>query len=662
MSDPPYVMTISRTTVDKLGIKLYDKASAVVAELIANAYDGDAENVTVRIPLNRWLSTKAEGQVVDQGLEISVEDDGHGIDPTQVNEFYLTVGENPRDDPDRGPISREKKRPIFGRKGIGKLAPFGICKIIEVRFAGVKKEEEKTAQGYRIAHFIMNYDEINTETDKPYHPKVGKDDGKFSPKRGTVVTLRNFLYRRTPDEETFRRQLARIFGLQLPDFKTEVVNTEAGNKFAVGQLDLEIEDETKIVVDDKPVRMPDGSELAVRGYVAYAKRPYRYEEVAGVRIYARGKLVSSTRDFGLRAGFTGEHTLRSYLTGEIHAAWLDEEEDLIHTGRQDILWDSERGEPFKAWGQELLRELGKKAWTPMKQKAYKVFLEKSDLETKVWERFGKTPVADTAMTLGKAIGQIASIESLQDPDYVERLTEIVLTTAPHKMLVDKLAEIAETDVASPLDVIVAMFNDAGLAEAASMGQIAVERVDAIKKLEEKIGAHPPEYEKELQKLLEKSPWLMHPEWTVLQANRPFEELRTAFEKWYENKYKTKIVTKSIDSVKKPDFIMLAVSATVEIVEIKKAEHALIDEEFSRLRGYYDAIEQFMKDNPDFRKEFPRTHVTLICDKVNLTRDFQLAFEKLHGDGVLTQKTWWETLAKTKKVHEQFLEQHRRPVT
>ncbi len=115
-------MTISRTTVDKLGIKLYDKASAVVAELIANAYDGDAENVTVKIPLNRWLSTKSEGKVVDQGLEISVEDDGHGVEPGRVNGFYLTVGKNPREDPGRGPVSPEKKRPIFGRKGIGKLA------------------------------------------------------------------------------------------------------------------------------------------------------------------------------------------------------------------------------------------------------------------------------------------------------------------------------------------------------------------------------------------------------------------------------------------------------------------------------------------------------------------------------------------------------------
>jgi len=49
-------------TVKNLGVKLYDKASAVVAELIANGYDADAERVIVRIPLNTRLATKEKGQ------------------------------------------------------------------------------------------------------------------------------------------------------------------------------------------------------------------------------------------------------------------------------------------------------------------------------------------------------------------------------------------------------------------------------------------------------------------------------------------------------------------------------------------------------------------------------------------------------------------------
>ena len=42
-----YELKISRLTVDKLGVKLDDKASAVVAELIANSYDADATEVDV---------------------------------------------------------------------------------------------------------------------------------------------------------------------------------------------------------------------------------------------------------------------------------------------------------------------------------------------------------------------------------------------------------------------------------------------------------------------------------------------------------------------------------------------------------------------------------------------------------------------------------------
>jgi hypothetical protein len=112
---------------------------------------------------------------------------------------------------------------------------------MEVRFAG----GQKTSKGYRVAHFIMNYDEIDTDTDKPYHPDLGKEDGTFSADRGTTIKLRNFLYRRTPDEDTFRRQLARIFGLQQTDFKIKVVNTETGKDFYIGQLDVEIDEETK---------------------------------------------------------------------------------------------------------------------------------------------------------------------------------------------------------------------------------------------------------------------------------------------------------------------------------------------------------------------------------------------------------------------------------
>src|SRR3954451_15764456 len=93
-SHAPYKLLISRLTVDKLGVKLYDKVSAVVAELIANGYDADAENVTVELPLGTELAAKdpTTKQAVDKGYEIVARDDGHGMSPTEARAFYLKVG------------------------------------------------------------------------------------------------------------------------------------------------------------------------------------------------------------------------------------------------------------------------------------------------------------------------------------------------------------------------------------------------------------------------------------------------------------------------------------------------------------------------------------------------------------------------------------------
>lgn len=658
MKAEPYVMTISRTTIDKLGIKLYDKASAVVSELIANSYDADAEKVTVKIPLSRWLATRSGGEVVDQGLEITVEDDGHGMTPEEINDFYLKVGTNPREDERRGPTSLEKGRPRMGRKGIGKLAPFGICKVIEVKSAG----GEKTAKLFPTAHFILNYDDIVQETDTPYRPKPGKYDRTYSEKRGTTIKLRNFLHRRTPDIETFDRQTARRYGLRLPDFQIEVVDTETGKSFTAGELAIKIDEDTKIVLDDRPVELDDGTKLPVKGWVAYAEQPYSNVEVAGVRIYARGKLVSCTRDFGLKAGFTGEFTIRSYLVGVVNADWLDldDGEDLIQSGRQDILWASEIGTAFQKWGQDLLKNLGKKSWSPVRERTWEIFMEKSNIEEEAKNRFKDKVVFESAMKMAKIIGRVASRGALKErPEYVDGLKELVLTVAPHKMIVDKLAEVEEALPDRPLEAIAKIFNDVKLAEAASLGQIAIERVDAIKGMEARLSPEVTTDEPTLQKLLEGAPWLINPEWTMLQANKTFENMRLAFERWWQKEFGVPVTTSAFTSKgeerKRPDFIMLHIGGNIEIVEIKRPGHALTDKEFERLLGYFQNMEKFLELHEDFKAIFPKVHVTLVCDKLNLDPTHMEAYNSLRTSNNLKKKTWEELLNDTKNVHVDFIE-------
>ena len=96
-AEAPYTLRISRLTIDKSGVKLYDKVSAVVAELIA-VHDADATDVWVELPLGTELATKdpETKQPVDKGFEIVVRDQGHGMTPEEARNFYLQVGRDPR--------------------------------------------------------------------------------------------------------------------------------------------------------------------------------------------------------------------------------------------------------------------------------------------------------------------------------------------------------------------------------------------------------------------------------------------------------------------------------------------------------------------------------------------------------------------------------------
>src|SRR5206468_4213085 len=89
---PTYKMRISRLTVDKLGVKLYDRVSAVIAEVVANSYDADATKVTVSAPMGELLAEKHAGKLKNKGYTIEVVDNGEGMTPEEVNEFYLVVG------------------------------------------------------------------------------------------------------------------------------------------------------------------------------------------------------------------------------------------------------------------------------------------------------------------------------------------------------------------------------------------------------------------------------------------------------------------------------------------------------------------------------------------------------------------------------------------
>ena len=656
-----YTMRISRLTIDKLGIQMYDRVSAVLAELIANAYDEDAENVSITLPFGEYLARRREGQVEDQGFEIVIEDDGSGMTAQEVNDYYLNVGYNRRVNRTGGDVSPKHNRRVMGRKGIGKLAPFGICHEVEVVSAG----GEQTDQGYPVSNLILDLNRIlDEQLDEdgnvlPYHPQPGQRDETFAETTGTKLILRRFDRRRVPTGEELDRQLAARFGLSRPDWKVNISDS-LGKSLSIelGTLEVDVIEQTRIDVAKRPVKLSDDQYRSVSGWVAYAKDPYKDEVMAGVRIYARGKIVAQTRDFDIKTGFTGEFKMRSYLTGAIHADWLDEGEDLIRTDRQDIIWNSDVGNALREWGRELLKDLARNADTSVQQRLWDLFLEKSQLV----QRLDNSPLKDatvrsSVLRAARALVTKADRDSIasEDGEYRQRVIDLAYAVGPYRTLLDTLDEITVADSTST-DTILELFARASIVEIYALGQVAQKRVLSVEQLKRLI-SDPKTVERQLQELIEGAQWILYPDWTPLSQNEPLARTRQNFENWYRLKHGKEIVTSSMGSPRKePDFVMLNHEGRMEVVEIKRPGHKLTNGEFDTAMEYLGAVRDFIADTQEVRELFRDARLTIVCDALNLNASRE---EPINTSPNVNHKTWHDVLQATTRSHEDFLAEVRK---
>ena len=646
-----YTMKISRLTIDKLGIQMYDRVSAVLAELIANAYDADAQQVRITLPFGQYLARKVQGRIEDQGFQIFIEDDGCGMTAQEVNDYYLNVGYNRR--VGRSERTPKHNRRVMGRKGIGKLAPFGICHEVEVITAG----GPFTARGYAVSNLILDLDDILDEkTDAlgnvlPYHPTPGPRDGTYEDSTRTKLILRRFARRRVPTGEELDRQLAARFGLSQSNWSVRLEDSIGkDDPIDLGTLNVDVLPGTRIEVDDRPVKVEDQF-LPVSGWVAYAKDPYKDEVMAGVRLYSRGKIVAQTRDFDIKTGFTGEFKMRSYLTGAIHAEWLDEEEDFVRTDRQDIIWNSDLGTPLREWGRDLLKELAAKAEASTGQRAWDLFLEGSQLDERLRVAHPTDrAIRDSVLRAARSLVARADRDAIQNPNYRDRMVRLAYAIGPHTTLLNTLDAVAsQADGAT--DVILDLFERARLVEMYSLGQVAQERVGAIEQLRRLI-SNPSTVERQLQKLIETAPWILHPDWTPLSFNQSLASTRTNFHSWYLANYGQEIVSSTIDNPsKQPDFVMLNHEGRLEVLEIKRPQHALTDDEFDRAFGYLTALREFISETDAVKASFPIAQLTIICDVLNVDA---LRANNIRTDQEISHRTWHGLLESTTRRHENFL--------
>ena len=160
-----------------------------------------------------------------------------------------------------------------------------------------------------------------------------------------------------------------------------------------------------------------------------------------------------------------------------------------------------------------------------------------------------------------------------------------------------------------------------------------------------------------QDLIEQAPWLIDPQWSPITANQSFSTLKAEFQKYYKEKTGENIQLENFsNSAKRADFVLSNQDNVIQIIEIKRPKHGFENSEMERLNRYVEQMANFLKEesNKELTKIFRGFHVTLVCDEEKLAGVYKTAFEGLKENGTLTHINWRVFLARTRKMHQEFL--------
>lgn len=500
VATPTFEMTVDLNVLEHLGINLYSNIAAVLTEAVANAWDADAENVTVRVdPNQEW---------------IEIEDDGIGMTVEDLNQKYLRVGYRRRDEDGTHGRITAKKRPVMGRKGLGKLSLFSIANVIEV---------QSSPDGLQAAGFKMSVDGIKlaVAAKTTYNP-IALDASALTLAKGTRIVLRDIKRQRlTTGVDALRKRLARRFS---------VIGEVHGFKITINERPITAADRGDLPKvqflwtfkghDPDPATVAHVLEREsvdarldswdptwnVRGWVGTAAKPKDLDSreagnLNGIVVFARGRLIHENVLDRLNDG----RLYTKYLTGQIEADFLDvdDQPDIATSDRQRIQEDDPRYVSLITFLRETLGEVEKR-WNEWRRKHEVQKAKEKSPALREWLDGMSEGHKKSAETL------IAKLSALPiDEEQNRRLLYQHGIYAFERM---KLRGSTEqlADHALDIDQLFQVLADRDALEASLYRDIVKSRLDAIRAFQTIVDAN--DKEKVLQKYLFDHLWLLDPAW------------------------------------------------------------------------------------------------------------------------------------------------------
>jgi len=539
--------------VKHLGLQMYTSPTRAIAELISNAWDGEAAKVHVKIPLGQDFSDASIIEIVDDGIGMTFE---------ECRDEYLIVGRDRRRE--EGEFSKNNKRRIQAHKGLGKLAGFGIANLIEVR----------TVKNKWLTHFSMDYDKIEKA-------KLAGDcrldiieDTKTNEKDGTRIILKKIKLNRAIAKDRFFTSMARRFSILSNEFKVFI----NGDQLEKKEMPLEF-------------RFPEGASKwnketipgcgEIKWWIGFTKDPIKDEVSQGISVLSRGKIAQEPWFFLLTGGLWAQHG-KEYMTGEVIVDEIDDVEDLISTDRATVRWSHPMLMPVVEWGQQKIKELIKE-WARKRSEKKLAILREKIRYAEIIAKYQPREQAEIRYVFEK----LASSPTLGDDKiYAISLSFLKAFQNEHVM-----ALIRDMDAMSPeaQEEIWNLICEYDVLEAIDTFQKLKARRDIIKKLSEMIDRGAAE-RPDMHDFLKAHKWILEPRFEYMRPETSLDRL--LIEEFGLSE------TDTPDGKKRVDFFCLAGLKSIVIVELKRPGRAVPRNELDRARDYVFFMRDWVSKTSD----------------------------------------------------------------
>lgn len=460
--------------IDLLGHQMYGGPVPSVTELVANAWDADAEKVEISIPAD----------VKTSGAEIIVRDYGSGMSFEELNDYYLYIGYERRSRGEKTP----KGRLVMGRKGIGKLAGFGIAEDIIV--TSIKEG--------RLVELGLNYNQLRgleTTADFAFEPL--RDEATDEPD-GVKVTFKTLKLSRSINPDSFRTSMARRFALGTESMQVLV------NGIPLAKEDLTLEyryPESGWTPEDIP------GFGQIEYWFGFLKNTIQDPELRGVSVFARERVAQFTPFvFNLTGAINGQVALE-YLTGQIKADLLDDDVDYIATARQTVNWQFGEAPVFEEWGRQKIKNLCADWKKKHTQKNIDRFQGRLG---EFFIRIEKLSSAQERKDITDALTKVASIERMTDEDF--RIIANSMVSGVERESVKKVIQRINATSEEALPELYEAIKEWDIISAVSTAEVVFGRMEIIDQFKKHIDDRLPEKagkdKLDMQTFIKEYPWLL----------------------------------------------------------------------------------------------------------------------------------------------------------